>query len=142
MQSVSCVGFNHFPRAFRAIGPYHAYFGIFGSARAHMRPTKLAAGMTCADEDLTAGNFVSNFHLEPGTNGINIGCGLCEFHIQPIAAIFGGAGILGAYFSSRLTHLVSSGILLLLFALLMLVVGALMVLIGSFWIKKISELDV
>lgn len=43
-----------------------------------------------------------------------------------IAAIFGGAGILGAYFSSRLTHLVSSGILLLLFALLMLVVGALM----------------
>jgi len=44
-----------------------------------------------------------------------------------VAATFGGAGILGAYFGARLTHLVSSGALLLLFATLMLVVAALMI---------------
>lgn len=43
-----------------------------------------------------------------------------------VAATFGGAGIIGAYFGARLTHLVSSGMLLLLFAALMLAVAALM----------------
>ena len=44
-----------------------------------------------------------------------------------VAATFGGAGIAGAYFGARLTHLVSSGTLLLLFAALMLVVAVLMI---------------
>lgn len=43
-----------------------------------------------------------------------------------VAATFGGAGIIGAYFGARLTPLVSSGTLLLLFAALMLIVAALM----------------
>jgi uncharacterized protein len=44
-----------------------------------------------------------------------------------VAATFGGAGIIGAYFGARLTHLVSSSALLLLFAALMLVVATLMI---------------
>jgi len=43
-----------------------------------------------------------------------------------VAALFGGAGILGAYFGAGLTHFVSGGTLLLLFAALMLVVAAAM----------------
>jgi uncharacterized membrane protein YfcA len=43
-----------------------------------------------------------------------------------VAAVFGGTGIIGAYFGAQLTHLVSSGILLLLFAALMLIVAILM----------------
>src|SRR5689334_68372 len=44
--------------------------------------------------------------------------------ILKTGALFGGAGIIGAYFGSRLTYLVSPPILLLTFAGLMLVVGA------------------
>lgn len=44
-----------------------------------------------------------------------------------VAAIFGSAGAIGAYFGSKLTHLVSSGLLLLLFALLMFVIAILMI---------------
>ena len=43
-----------------------------------------------------------------------------------VAATFGGAGILGAYFGAGLTHLVAGATLLLLFAALMLVVAGLM----------------
>ncbi len=43
-----------------------------------------------------------------------------------VAAVFGGAGVFGAFFGAKLTHLVSSAALLLMFALLMLVVGTLM----------------
>lgn len=44
-----------------------------------------------------------------------------------VAATFRGAGILGAYFGARLTHLVLSSTLLLLFAALMLIVATLMI---------------
>jgi uncharacterized membrane protein YfcA len=40
--------------------------------------------------------------------------------------LFGGSGIIGAYFGSRLTYLLSSGALLLSFAALMLVIAGLM----------------
>lgn len=40
-----------------------------------------------------------------------------------VAAIFGGAGIGGAYFGSRLTHAVSGSTLLLLFAAIMMIVA-------------------
>ena len=43
-----------------------------------------------------------------------------------VAATFGGAGIVGAYYGARLTHLVSGSALLLLFAALMLIVATLM----------------
>jgi uncharacterized protein len=43
-----------------------------------------------------------------------------------VAATFGGAGIIGAYFGARLTQLVASGSLLLIFAALMLTVAVLM----------------
>jgi uncharacterized membrane protein YfcA len=45
-----------------------------------------------------------------------------------VAAIFGGAGIMGAYAGARLTHLVANRTLLLLFAALMLVVALAMLL--------------
>jgi len=45
-----------------------------------------------------------------------------------VAAIFGGAGITGAYAGARLTHLVANRTLLLLFAALMLVVAVAMLL--------------
>ncbi|MFN0123783.1 MAG: sulfite exporter TauE/SafE family protein [Blastocatellia bacterium] len=44
----------------------------------------------------------------------------------PVALIFGAAGFCGAIPGSWLTHMVSGGVLLLLFAMLMLLVGALM----------------
>jgi uncharacterized membrane protein YfcA len=43
-----------------------------------------------------------------------------------VAAIFGGAGMVGAFIGAKFTHLVSNAVLLLLFAALMLVVGTLM----------------
>jgi uncharacterized protein len=43
-----------------------------------------------------------------------------------VAAIFGGAGMVGAFMGAKFTHLVSNAVLLLLFAALMLVVGTLM----------------
>ncbi len=46
-------------------------------------------------------------------------------------ALFGGAGIFGAFFGSRLTYLVSPGLLLLLFAVLMLLVASLMLVKGA-----------
>ncbi len=42
------------------------------------------------------------------------------------ALLFGGSGIVGAFFGARLTYLVSSRILLLLFGMLMLVVASVM----------------
>lgn len=46
----------------------------------------------------------------------------------PVALVFGGVGMVMAYFSAGLSQLVSSTMLMILFALLMLVVGAYMVL--------------
>lgn len=43
-----------------------------------------------------------------------------------IAALFGGAGMVGAFLGAQFTHLVSHAMLLLLFAALMLLVGTLM----------------
>jgi uncharacterized protein len=43
-----------------------------------------------------------------------------------VAAIFGGAGMVGAFMGAKFTHLVSHAVLLLLFAALMLVIGTLM----------------
>ncbi|MEZ4866259.1 MAG: sulfite exporter TauE/SafE family protein [Caldilineaceae bacterium] len=44
-----------------------------------------------------------------------------------VALLFGGVGMIAAYFSAGLSHLLSSILLLVLFALLMLAVGALMI---------------
>lgn len=46
--------------------------------------------------------------------------------IWKIGALFGGAGILGAYFGSRLTYLFSPSALLLIFATIMIVVASVM----------------
>lgn len=46
----------------------------------------------------------------------------------PVALAFGGVGMVAAYFSAGLSHLLSPTTLLILFALLMLVVSALMIL--------------
>jgi uncharacterized membrane protein YfcA len=43
-----------------------------------------------------------------------------------VAALFGGAGMVGAFMGAKFTHLVSNAVLLLLFAALMLIVGTLM----------------
>ncbi|MGE3541670.1 MAG: sulfite exporter TauE/SafE family protein [Candidatus Tectimicrobiota bacterium] len=43
-----------------------------------------------------------------------------------VAAVFGGAGMVGAFIGAQCTHLVSDAVLLLLFAALMLVIGTLM----------------
>lgn len=44
-----------------------------------------------------------------------------------VALVFGGAGMIAAYFAAGLSHLLPSTVLLVLFAVLMLVVGALMI---------------
>ncbi len=44
-----------------------------------------------------------------------------------VALLFGGVGMVAAYFSAGLSHLLSSTLLLVLFALLMLLVGGLMI---------------
>jgi uncharacterized protein len=44
-----------------------------------------------------------------------------------VAAIFGGAGMLVAYFAGGLSHLFSSAMLMVMFAFLMLVIGTLMI---------------
>jgi len=44
-----------------------------------------------------------------------------------VALLFGGVGMVAAYFSAGVSHLLSSTLLLVLFALLMLVVGGLMI---------------
>ncbi|MCB0060608.1 MAG: sulfite exporter TauE/SafE family protein [Caldilineaceae bacterium] len=44
-----------------------------------------------------------------------------------VALVFGGVGMVAAYFSAGLSHLLSSTLLLVLFAVLMLVVGGLMI---------------
>ncbi|HRW07770.1 MAG TPA: sulfite exporter TauE/SafE family protein [Caldilineaceae bacterium] len=44
-----------------------------------------------------------------------------------VALVFGGVGMVAAYFAAGLSHLLSSTLLLVLFALLMLVVGGLMI---------------
>jgi uncharacterized membrane protein YfcA len=46
----------------------------------------------------------------------------------PVALVFGGVGMLAAYFAAGLSQLLSPTLLMILFALLMLVVGAFMVL--------------
>ncbi|MCC6454561.1 MAG: sulfite exporter TauE/SafE family protein [Caldilineaceae bacterium] len=46
----------------------------------------------------------------------------------PVALVFGGVGMITAYFSAGLSQLISPTMLMILFALLMLVVGAFMVL--------------
>jgi uncharacterized membrane protein YfcA len=45
-----------------------------------------------------------------------------------VALVFGGVGMVAAYFAAGLSHLLSSTLLLVLFAVLMLVVGGLMIL--------------
>jgi len=44
-----------------------------------------------------------------------------------VALVFGGAGMIAAYFAAGISHLLPSTVLLVLFAALMLVVGALMI---------------
>ncbi len=74
---------------------------------------KTAVGMSLAIVGATS-LVASFFHYRRG-----------NFH-NKAAIIFCGAGIVGAYFGSMLTHLISSSALMLAFAALMLVVGSLM----------------